>query len=48
MPLSREIVARPLRRVQVKGRKQEFMVYELLGMAAATIPSSQPDQRTDY
>ena len=32
--LSDEIVARPLRRVQVKGRKQEFMVYELLGMAA--------------
>jgi adenylate cyclase len=28
-----DIVARPLRRVQVKGRKQEFMVYELLGMA---------------
>jgi adenylate cyclase len=27
-----EIAARPLRRVQVKGRKQEFMVYELLGM----------------
>jgi class 3 adenylate cyclase len=28
-----EVVARPLGRVQVKGRKQEFMVYELLGMA---------------
>lgn len=28
-----EIVARPLRYVQVKGRKQRFMVYELLGMA---------------
>jgi adenylate cyclase len=28
-----EIVARPLRHVQVKGRKQKFMVYELLGMA---------------
>jgi class 3 adenylate cyclase/ABC-type nitrate/sulfonate/bicarbonate transport system substrate-binding protein len=27
-----EIVARPLQRVQVKGRTQEFMVYELLGM----------------
>ncbi len=26
-----EIVVRPLRRVQVKGRKREFMVYELLG-----------------
>ena len=30
-----EVVARPLRRVQVKGRKQEFMVYELLGMAGS-------------
>jgi adenylate cyclase len=28
-----KIVARPLRRVQVKGRKQAFMVYELLGIA---------------
>lgn len=30
-----KVVARPLRRVQVKGRKQEFMIYELLGMAAS-------------
>jgi len=30
-----EIVARPLRRVQIKGRKQEFMIYELLGMATS-------------
>jgi class 3 adenylate cyclase/ABC-type nitrate/sulfonate/bicarbonate transport system substrate-binding protein len=27
-----EILARPLRKVQVKGRKTEFMCYELLGM----------------
>ncbi len=33
-----EVVARPLRRVQVKGRKQEFMVYELLGMAKTDDP----------
>ena len=33
-----EIVARPLRRVQVKGRKQEFMIYELLGMANSEDP----------
>ena len=26
-------MARPLRRVQVKGRKRGFMIYELLGMA---------------
>jgi adenylate cyclase len=32
------IVARPLRRVQVKGRKQEFMIYELLGMADSADP----------
>jgi adenylate cyclase len=30
-----EVVARPLRHVHVKGRKQEFMVYELLGMTGA-------------
>jgi adenylate cyclase len=30
-----EVVARPLRRVQVKGRKQGFMVYELLGVATS-------------
>jgi adenylate cyclase len=28
-----QIVARPLRRVQVKGRKQAFLIYELLGIA---------------
>ena len=33
-----EVIARPLRRVQVKGRKQEFMVYELLGMAKSDDP----------
>lgn len=33
-----EVVARPLRRVQVKGRKQEFMVYELLGMTKSDDP----------
>jgi class 3 adenylate cyclase len=33
-----EIVVRPLRRVKVKGRKHEFMVYELLGMANSNDP----------
>ena len=28
-----EILARPLKRVQVKGRKTEFMIYELLALA---------------
>lgn len=32
------IVARPLRRVQVKGRKQEFMIYELMGLASTADP----------
>ena len=27
-----DVVARPLRSVQVKGRKQAFMIYELMGM----------------
>jgi len=36
--VSSEIVARPMRRVHVKGRKQEFMVYELLGMARSEDP----------
>ena len=33
-----EIVARPLRRVKVKGRKHEFMIYELLGIANSADP----------
>jgi adenylate cyclase len=33
-----KIVARPLRRVQVKGRAQAFMVYELLGMVDGVDP----------
>jgi class 3 adenylate cyclase/ABC-type nitrate/sulfonate/bicarbonate transport system substrate-binding protein len=32
------IVARPIRRVQVKGRKREFMIYELLGIRASDDP----------
>ncbi|OKO74692.1 hypothetical protein AC629_34670 [Bradyrhizobium sp. NAS80.1] len=27
-----EIIARPIRKVQVKGRKREFMIYELMGI----------------
>jgi class 3 adenylate cyclase len=33
-----DIVARPIRRVQVKGRKREFMIYELLGIRASDDP----------
>jgi class 3 adenylate cyclase/ABC-type nitrate/sulfonate/bicarbonate transport system substrate-binding protein len=45
--LSNEIVARPLRRVQVKGRKQEFMIYELLGMIDSNDPEleARPDDK---
>jgi len=32
------IVARPLRHVQVKGRKQRFMIYELMGLAGTADP----------
>lgn len=33
-----EIMARPLRHVQVKGRKQDFMIYELVGLANSVDP----------
>jgi class 3 adenylate cyclase/ABC-type nitrate/sulfonate/bicarbonate transport system substrate-binding protein len=33
-----EIIARPIRKVQVKGRKREFMIYELLGIRASDDP----------
>jgi adenylate cyclase len=32
------ILARPLRKVQVKGRKHEFMIYELLGIKGSSDP----------
>jgi adenylate cyclase len=42
-----EIVARPLRHVQVKGRKQDFMIYELVGLANSNDPEleAQPADR---
>jgi adenylate cyclase len=33
-----QIVARPLRHVQVKGRKQDFVIYELVGLANSSDP----------
>ncbi|OCK54472.1 hypothetical protein LMTR3_26745 [Bradyrhizobium sp. LMTR 3] len=33
-----DIVARPIRRVQVKGRQHEFMIYELLGIRDSSDP----------
>jgi adenylate cyclase len=43
-----KVVARPLRRVHVKGRSQKFLVYELLGMTGgddAEIEAQSSDQR---
>lgn len=43
-----EIVARPLRHVQVKGRKQDFLIYELVGIANSSDPelrARSDDQR---
>ena len=37
-----DLLARPLRRVQVKGRQTEFMVYELLGLATSEDPEVRP------
>lgn len=33
-----DIVARPIRKVQVKGRKHEFMIYELMGIGTSSDP----------
>jgi class 3 adenylate cyclase len=45
--VANHIVVRPLRRVQVKGRKQEFMIYELLGMVDSNDPEleTRPNDR---
>jgi class 3 adenylate cyclase len=43
-----KVVVRPLRYVQVKGRKQQFLVYELLGMAGSgdeELEARSPDRR---
>jgi class 3 adenylate cyclase/ABC-type nitrate/sulfonate/bicarbonate transport system substrate-binding protein len=37
-----DIVARPIRKVQVKGRKHEFMIYELLGIRNSDDPELAP------
>jgi adenylate cyclase len=38
------IVARPIRKVQVKGRKREFMIYELLGIKFSDDPELKPSE----
>jgi adenylate cyclase len=39
-----DIVARPIGRVQVKGRKHEFMIYELLGIRSSLDPELAPPE----
>ena len=42
-----EILARPLKRVQVKGRKTEFMIYELLALRASDDPELRVRHRAE-
>src|SRR4029077_20785160 len=37
-----KILARPIRKVQVRGRNREFMIYELLGIRASDDPELKP------
>ena len=37
-----DIVVRPIRKVQVKGRKHNFMIYELLGIRTSDDPELAP------
>ena len=45
--LGEQILARPMRRVRVKGRKQAFMIYELLGIAGSADPELAPRRRDE-
>jgi adenylate cyclase len=42
-----DIVARPIRKVQVKGRKREFMIYELLGIKNSEDPELAAPEAAD-
>jgi hypothetical protein len=42
-----EILVRPLKRVQVKGRKTEFMIYELLALRASDDPELRISDRDE-
>jgi hypothetical protein len=42
-----EILARPLKRVQLKGRKAEFMIYELLALRASDDPELRVRDRDE-
>ena len=39
-----DIVARPIKKVQIKGRKHKFMVYELLGIRTSDDPELAPPE----
>ncbi len=45
--LRTEILVRPLKRVQVKGRKTEFMIYELLALRASDDPELRVRHRAE-
>ena len=45
--LHAEILGRPLKRVQVKGRKAEFMIYELLALRASDDPELMARDRDE-
>jgi adenylate cyclase len=42
-----DIVTRPVKKITVKGRKHEFMVYELLGIANSDDPELKAPDRSD-
>jgi class 3 adenylate cyclase/ABC-type nitrate/sulfonate/bicarbonate transport system substrate-binding protein len=42
-----DILARPIKRVQVKGRKTEFMIYELLALRTSTDPELRVRDRDE-
>ena len=42
-----DIIARPMKRVQVKGRKTEFMIYELLALRASDDPEVKVRDRDE-
>lgn len=43
--VERDIIARPIRKVQVKGRRREFMIYELLGIKLSDDPELNASER---
>ena len=46
-PAKADIIARPIKRVQVKGRKTEFMIYELLALRTSDDPELKVRDRDE-